>query len=230
MIGRLVGTAMSLFGYFCVATILSQVILAAYLTATWKIDRERMVQVLAVAQGIDVLEMRRQADRDGREVSLEQVSYEQIRETRAVKVRHLELREQALGQGLLQLGSEQRKLAEETKRQEQIVESFRQELADLQQGAAATGLENARLKLESLKPRQAKEQLVAMLDNDELDDVVTLLAGMTDSKAAKIMAEFKLEGEGEQLYEILRRIREGFPESNLVANTQSSLNQAAASP
>jgi dGTP triphosphohydrolase len=186
--------------------------------------------VLAVAQGIDVLEMRRQADRDGREVSLEQVSYEQIRETRAVKVRHLELREQALGQGLLQLGSEQRKLAEETKRQEQIVESFRQELADLQQGAAATGLENARLKLESLKPRQAKEQLVAMLDNDELDDVVTLLAGMTDSKAAKIMAEFKLEGEGEQLYEILRRIREGFPESNLVANTQSSLNQAAASP
>jgi len=224
MIARLLRAGISLFAYFCVATILAQIILLVYLTLTWQLDRNKVVQVLAIAQGIDILSIREQAERDQEQISPEQVSYEQIRETRAVKVRHLELREQALRQGLGQLASEQSKLAKEMQHCEQLRASFQKELLDLQQGAVATGRENARLKLESLKPKQAKEQLVEMLKNDELDEVVALLAGMPDSKAGKIMAEFKLPGESEQLYQILRRIRQGFPDSKLAADTQSKLN------
>lgn len=226
MIARLIRTGGSLFLYFCVATILAQIILASYLALRWQVDRNRLLQVLAVAQGIDLLAIKEEAERDPEQISPEQVSYEQIRETRAVKVRYLELREQALRTGLAQLASEQRELSDELTRYGQLRDAFQKELLDLQQGAIAKGVENARLKLEALKPKQAKQQLAEMLKNDELDEVVALLSGMTDSKAGKIMAEFKLPEESQQLYEILRRIREGYPESTLAASTQGQLGGA----
>lgn len=226
MIAKLVRAGASLFGYFCVATILAQVILAVYLAVTWQVDRGKVVQILAVARGVDLFAIKEQVERDREPASSEQASYGQIIQARAEKVRHLELREQALRQGLGQLASEQRKLAEEIDRNKLLRESFQKELLDVQQGAVALGRENARLKLEALKPQQAKEQLVEMLKNDELDEVVALLADMPDTKSAKIMAEFKLPGETEQLYQILRRIREGFPDSKLPADTQNQLNQA----
>jgi hypothetical protein len=227
MIARLIRTGASLFGYVCVATILAQIILLAYLVLTWRLDQSKVVQILAIAQGVDIFAIREQAQRDREQVSPEQVSYQQIRDTRAVKVRHLELREQALRQGLTELAAEGRKLAEGMQRNQQLRESFQKELVDLKQGAIATGRENARLKLEALKPKQAKEQLMEMLKKDELDEVVALLAAMPDAKAGKIMAEFKLPGEDEQLYQILRRIREGFPESKLATNAQNRLNQTS---
>jgi len=225
MIVRLLRTGASLWGYFCVATILAQIILLVYLTPTWQLDRDKVVQILAIAQGIDILAIREQAQGNRDQISPEQVSYEQVRETRAVKVRHLELREQALQQGLGQLAAESRKLTEAMQQDLQVRQAFQKELLALQQGAVTAGRENARLKLESLKPKQAKEQLTEMLKKDELDEVVALLAAMPESKASKIMAEFKLPEETEQLYKILRKIREGFPESTLAANTQNLLRQ-----
>ena len=182
--------------------------------------------MLAIAQGIDLLEIGERTQSDQEQVSAEQVSYEQVRQTRAVEVRHLELREQALQQGLEQLASEQRKLVEELAHRQRVRETFQRELLSFQQGAVATGRENARLKLEALKPQQAKAQLVEMLKNDELDEVVAILADMPDTKAAKIMAQFTLPNENEQLYEILKRIREGYPDSQLAVDTQSQLGQA----
>ncbi len=69
MIARLIRGGKSLFLYFCVATILAQVILVVYLTLTWKIDRNKAAQILAVAQGIDVLAIKEQAARDREAVS-----------------------------------------------------------------------------------------------------------------------------------------------------------------
>ena len=225
MIARLVRAAASLFLYFCMATILAQITLLVFLSSKWQLNRDKLVQVLAVAQGIDLLAIKERARGEGDKVSTEQVSYEQIRETRAVKVRHLELREQALSQNLGQLVAEERKLAGEMQRLTQLRDSFQKELLAMQQGAVVTGLENARTMLESLKPLQAKEQLVEMLKKDELDQVVALLVAMPASKAGKILKEFKLEGEREQLYQVIRRIREGYPDSGLPAQTESELNQ-----
>ena len=225
MIGRLMRAGTTLFAYFCVATILAQIIVVTYLTLRWQVDRSKMVQILAVAQGVDLLAIKEQAELDREQVSAEQVSHEQIMETRAVKVRHLELREQALRQELAHVASEQRNLADEMNRHAQLRDSFQKELLDLREGAVATGRENARLKLESLKPQQAKEQLAEMLKNDEMNEVVALLAAMPDTKASKIMAQFTTPEESEQLYQILRRIRKGSPESDLAVDIQNQLSE-----
>ena len=86
-------------------------------------------------------------------------------------------------------------------------------------------MDDNRAKLESIKAKQAKELLLEMLDQQEINDVVTLLKGMPNVKAAKIIGEFKTPDELEKIGQVLRLIREGTPVSDLVANTREKLEQ-----
>jgi len=223
MITRLLHTAGSLFVYFCVATLIAQVVLLAYIQHAWQLNRDKTVQVLAIAQGIDLFEIKRESERDSREPSPEQVSYNQIMEARAIKVRHLELREQALANALDQLQSQRQQLAHDTKKYEQLKKTFDEELLAMKEGAAHEGEEEVRATLEKIKPQQAKELLLTMLGNDETDTVVALLSGMSVDKRAKIVGQFKTPDENKKVNEILRLIREGTPKSDLVKKTQEQL-------
>ncbi len=78
---------------------------------------------------------------------------------------------------------------------------------------------------ENIKPKQAKEQILKMLDNQEMNEVVTILSGMPIGKRAKIVGEFKTPEETEKLDEILRLIRCGVPEVNLIDKTLSQVKQ-----
>jgi flagellar motility protein MotE (MotC chaperone) len=187
------------------------------------VDREKLVRMLAAARGVDLEAVKEQAAAERPEPSSEQPSYDQVLEVRAVKARNLELREQALRGSLGQLQSAEHKLADEKKRVQQLREGFQNELLAMQKGATATGREDVRRTLETLKPKQAKELLALMLEKKELDEVVTLMSGMTDAKRAKIIAEFKTPAEVEQLSEVLRRIRQGLPGAAMAENTQKQL-------
>jgi len=65
--------------------------------------------------------------------------------------------------------------------------------------------------------------LAQMLQQKELDDVVTLMTTMSDGKRAKIIAEFKTPEEIKQMDEILRRVRQGQPGAGAAENTQKQL-------
>ncbi len=222
MIARLMRAAGAMAIYFCVATLISQVVIAAYLSFAWGLDRERIAMAVAVARGVAVVE-KDGADGEADQVASEQVSYEEVLKERAVKVRYLELREEALANGLAQLAFEQRKLAGDRKQFAEQKTTFETELATLESGAKAQGIDENRRTLETIKPKQAKEQLMLMLEKKELDKVVVLLAAMTDSKRAKIAGEFKSPEEAEKLSSILREIREGLPKTAIVEETQEKM-------
>ena len=225
MIGRLIRLAMAFVVYGCVATVIAQAIFFSLVAGQWGLDRTRLVRMLAIAQGVDLFAIKEEADQQSGGVSQEQVSHEEVLQTRAVNVHHLQLREQALRDGLDQLMYEQRRLSDKKERYTKLRESFDAELLAMEEGAMAKGANNVRLKLESIKAKQAKTLLVQMIAADELDDVVGLLASMPIQKCAKIMSEFKTEQEIEQLNEILRKIRNGFPEFKLAAGTRKALRQ-----
>ncbi len=222
MIGRLMRMAGAMVAYFCIATLISQVVIAAYLSVAWGLDREKIAAAMSVARGVA------QVQKDGAEgeedqIAPEQVSYDEVLKERAVKVRYLELREEALANGLSQLAFEQGKLADDRARFAQQKTTFETELAMLDNGAKAQGIDENRRTLETIKPKQAKEQLMLMLEQKELDKVVILLAAMTDAKRAKIAGEFKTPEEAEKLSEILRKIREGIPKTEIVGQTQKQM-------
>jgi hypothetical protein len=223
MIARLLHVLGAVVACICVATVIAAGILGTYYTRTWQLDREKLVRMLAVAEGADLEAIVENARGEKESPSTEQPSYEQILEARAAKTRNLELREQALRSGLVQFQTAQRKLADDRTQFQQLRESFQGELAAMEKGAAAAGREDARRTLETLKPKQAKELVVQMLARKELDEVVILLAGMPEAKRAKIIAEFKTRDENEQVGEVLRRIRQGLPAAAVAENTQRQL-------
>lgn len=212
--------------YFCLATIIAEVILAVQLCVRWKIDRTKAIQMLAIAQGIDLFALREKTELDQDELPPDQVSYGEILETRAAKDLDLQLREQSLSNSLNQLRADQQQLSVAERRYTQQRSQYETLLSELEEGAQATGRENARRILESVKSKQAKELLTEMLDKEEMRAVVMLLREMPDSKRAKIVGEFKTPEEIQQIDEVLRQIREGVPESEIADNAQKQFGQA----
>ncbi len=223
MIRRLLRAATSGILYFCLATVIAEVVLAVQFCVRWKIDRAKAIQMLAIAQGVDIFALREKAQRDKDQIPPDQISFEEILEARAAKDLNLQLREQALVDSLSEVRNQQQQLSQAEQRYAQQRAQYDEQLALLQQGAQATGREEARRILEAVKPKQAKELLTEMLDKDELAAVVMLLREMPDNKRAKIVGEFETPEEIEKIDEVLRQIREGVPEARVADNARKQL-------
>ncbi len=223
MIARLLKTAVRLFACFCIATLLAQIVILGYLGLSWQLDREKIVQMLAIGQGIDLFAAQKEAQSDEEEVAPEEPSYQDWIDRRATLFRDLELREQALDNAVARLNVERRQLADDQKTFVRIREAFQTQLAASKAEAEGQGIETLGSILESIKPQQAKDQILDMLENDEMDKVVVLLNAMTGSKRAKVIAEFKSETESKKVSEILRRIGEGEPVASAAEETLGQL-------
>ncbi len=220
---RLVPALVQLLVYFAVATLLAQALLLGFAVWKWDLNRDRVIQILALAQGVDLFTMRETALVKAEDVVAEQMSFDEIRTTRALKYRNLERREQALASGLAQMRTEQQNLAEERRRFRSVRDAFEAELNEMREGALAQGMDEVRRILESVRPAQAKLQLIEMLNNDELDTVVVLLAEMPDQRRSKIIGEFKTPQDQAKIAEVLKRILEGVPDGELAAAAQENL-------
>ena len=64
-----------------------------------------------------------------------------------------------------------------------------------------------------------------MIDKQEMNEVVTILVAMPIAKRAKIVSEFKTPDELQKLDEMLRLIRQGVPEVNLIDKTRSQIGE-----
>ena len=232
MIGRLLGGLLAAFAYLCIGTVIAQAIIVGYLVSKWHVDRERILHVVAAAQGIDLTPPKPEAPPEPKEQVSEQLSFDQILDARATKIRDVELREQALKNGADQLRFEQNRLGDERLAFQNTKKAFEEDLTTVQKRATDGGWDETRRVLLAAKPKQAKELVLKMLDKNELDAVVALMSPMPDNRRSKIIAEFKSPDEVKKIDEILREIRRGEPLTDMTANTRQQLDQAnsAAAP
>jgi hypothetical protein len=223
MIRRLLRMAVAGLGFFCVATLIAQAVIAGYLVLAKGFDRPRLARVLAVARGIELPAAAEQPRTQPLEGFGEQPSYEQVLASRAMKARNLELREQALRSGLARLQTEQMKLAEDSERFQKDRGDFEKKLTALQKRNTDAGWEENRQALMTVKPKLAKELLMQMLEKNESDDVVALIAPLPEARLAKIIAEFKTPDELKKIDELLRLIRQGKPLAPAIDDMQQKL-------
>lgn len=223
MFGRLLGGFGAALAYLCIATVLAEAICLGFLAMRGKLNEESVLNVVAAANGI----VRPSAtDKgDGGDGDERQVSLDDLARARALTSRDLELREQALANNVAVVKTEYDKLVDEKDRYERIKAAFRAQLDELHEGVLANNRETARIILESVKPKQAKDQILRMVKDGEMNDVVSLLSLMPTTKRAKIIGEFKTDDEAEILAEILKLIREGGPEAKLIEDAKQELEQ-----
>ncbi len=223
MIGKLLGMLVSLVAAVCVATVISAVVLIAFYARSWKVDRERFVQAVGILQGKSP-ESFLPPPPPKKEGNSEQPSYDQFLAAQGLKARDLEQREMTVQANLAQFRKELDNIVAEEKRVQAVRDDLQAELEKLTTSATAEGIANVSQTLQSLKPKQAQELLAQRLKKGDIDVVVSLLTSMSDSKRAKIIAEFKdNEDERQQIGEVLERIRQGQPKAGVANETEKKL-------
>ena len=223
MIGKLLGMLVSLVAATCVATVIAATVLIAFYANSWKVDRQRFTQAMAILQGKSPESLLPPPPPQKKERDSEQPAYEQLVAAQGLKTRDLEQREMTLRANIRQFQEELDKIADERKRMVSVRDELQAKLDELSTSASTAGIDNVAQTLQTLKPKQAKELLAQRLDKGDIDVVVKLLAAMSDGKRAKIIAEFKNKTELEQIGEVLDRIRRGQPTAGTVEDTGKKL-------
>jgi len=222
MIGKLLGMLVTLVAVVCIATVIAAVVLIMFYARSWKVDHDRFVQAVAILQGKSP-ESLMPPPPPKKENDSEQPAYDQFLAAQGLKARDLEQRELTVRANIQQFQEELNKIVEEKKRVQSVRDDLQAKLDDLNDGVAAAGSESVLQTLQTLKPKQAKVLLAQRLEKGDIDVVAKLLTNMSDSKRAKIIAEFKTATEMEQIGEVLDRIRQGQPTAGMIDETGKKL-------
>ena len=207
---------------FCVATVLTQMILMGYFLTRGSANGETMTKVVALLNGIDISGNRlQQILRESED--REQPDFDEILEARKLKSYDMDLRLRSQKEFRDDLSTMLAELTDEKERFDERLISFRSELDEIQKGAQSEGLREVQRTLQSLDAPQAKEQLLIMYDDERIDEVVTIIQAMSSDKRKDILAEFVAKDDAAKLAEILRRIGEGMPTTSLI--NQASENR-----
>jgi hypothetical protein len=219
----------SLFVAFALGTTISLIVLVAMLFWKGALTDDRLLGMIAALQGIQPL--RATSADESNTVAAEQPSLDQIMQSRLRASLDLDLRESAIDKSLGDLRTVESQIKTERERLDLWKLDFDQRLAKLETAATDAALLEVQRALEVMSPKQAKDQILKMLDepgaaeDDPMQDVVTVLKSMADDKRKKLLGEFKTPEEAEKLAEILREIRLGLPDSEIIRDTRNQLQQ-----
>jgi hypothetical protein len=220
----------TLFVAFSIGTVVSLAVLVG--TLWWKgaLTDDRLLGMLAVLQGIET--PARTAAAAGDPAADEQPSLDQIMQRRLAASLDLDLRETAIDKALGELRNLETQIVTENRRLDLWKLSFDKRLETLESQSTDEALLQLQRTIEAMNPKQAKDQILKMLaetptkaDDDPMRDVVTILKTMPIDKQRKIVGEFKSEPDAEKLAEILRQIRLGSPDADLIRDTRNELQQ-----
>lgn len=226
MIGRVFKLIIPVCVYLCVGTVVAQATAVAFVIATNALTREQVYEILAVAYGVDVEEIKKKQAEQAIQPSTEQVSLEAIAQRKAINSLDHDMREQALKNGIDNLRRMQNLHGVERQRYDNLKQAFDARLKQLHKDVDQNSILEVQQTLENMQPKQAKEQLLLMLEKqDAMSDVVAIVKAMPMDQRKKILGEFKSPDESEQLAEILRHIRLGHPEKPVIDQAQKMLDE-----
>jgi hypothetical protein len=214
--------------YFSVATVVAETAALAVLSSRGALSQDKLINLLAIAHDVDLASLWRTLEQKTRPSEVEQISLHEILEARALLSTDLDLREMAADKGWNAARQLDSVLEQEKDRYTQLKATFDEELKKLRAGVTDVSVRELQSQLESIDPKQAKDQVLRILDDAKLDRrsamnvVVAIFKGMAMEKRKKIFSEFKNE-DSLRLHEILRQIRLGVPEVTLIRDTRTRL-------
>ncbi|MDE0862512.1 MAG: hypothetical protein OSA98_01910 [Rubripirellula sp.] len=207
---------------FCVATVLTQMLLMSYFLIRGTLNRKSATKLIALVNGIDITGNRLQEIMKQTE-DLEQPSFDEILAERKMKSLDMDIRLRSQQEFRDELSLMLSELKDDQDRFSNRLLAFRTELKEMGTEAQESGLQEVQRTLQSLDPEQSKEQLLIMYADKRIDDVVTILQAMSTDARKDILAEFNTPEDVEILSDILRRIGEGMPVSSLIKETDENL-------
>jgi hypothetical protein len=206
------------FLYFCVGTVITASVGVAMLFQRGAFSDDRVLNMWAALHGIPVPGEAASASGDAQDAD-EQPAYDDIVMKRALAGLDLDLRENTVDKALGELKTIELKIRTEQERFDRLVGSYEEKLKSLEANAADAAVLETQQTLEALPPKQAKQQLLNLLDEapspgieNPMAAVVALVKALPIERRRKILQEFKTPSEDEKLAEILKEILRGAPD------------------
>ncbi len=219
--------------YVGVATIASQTALFGVLWGKGLLTREKLTDMLSVAHGVDLASIRRDLTPPADEDVGERRSLQQTVEARNLLHLDLDLREIGADKGWSEMRELRRQLENDRENYQILKAAFDDRLVQLQQAGTDPELRELQIRLETMNPKQSKEQILRILDDEEigedraLNHVVNMVKSMPLERRKKILAEFKAGDDAKRLHAILKRIRQGALDVKLIKETRDRVTRSA---
>lgn len=225
---KLLSGLFSLFVYFSCGTVLFEAAILGYLYYKEIPNPERNQAAIRVLYGLEKTELAKDIIVDS--LAPPPQSYRQIRQYRLKITLDQDLRESSLGAGVDDLQYIEEAFDERRRRFKRLSESFQDSYAKLQGAASDASIIEMRNTIAALRPEQAAEQIIRMLDMSRdtgdpqlRNDMVTILKSLPTGTQKKVLAEFKDDDKVPYMLEMLEQIRLGMPEISVVRETRQEL-------
>lgn len=203
----------SIVGHLATATVLAVVIGCAYLWQSNMLTNEKVFRIVAVLHGIDLEAIAAEEATRGEETPPEETSLDEISRLREVKLRNYEVKLNALKQGRQDFDTSFRRISEATARFDRLAKELEDRLKKQGELSTKENLAAVVNQLQSLKPEEAKQQLLMYLDKPQGEqDVITLMKSMRDGELRKILQRFKTPEELQKLHKLHSLMLQGYPD------------------
>lgn len=226
---RLLSGMISLFVYFSMGTVLVQAVLGGYLWYANVLTEERNQQAVEVLYGLEKSEIA--GEFLDQSLAPAPHSYDDIRQYRLKITLDQDLRESSMGAGVDDLDYIEEAFAERKRRFNKLRQNFEDSYNRLRGAASNKSVAEVRDTIVSLKPDQAADQMIRMLDLSRQtgdpsyrNDMVTILKTVPAGVQKKILAEMKTPQRAPYLLEMLNQIRLGMPDIAVVRATGDELS------
>ncbi|MDX1962533.1 MAG: hypothetical protein SFX18_05225 [Pirellulales bacterium] len=202
--GKLLGLFGTVMVYFCVASMITLGLLAVYAKSQGYLEPQKVAMMLAVARGEALPNA---AAQPAQKVDDKPKTFAEWERQNQVREKDLDLREQAIKSESLLLEGERLKLLEKIENFAAEKRFYSENLNKLITTKEDEGRAAIRQIWESVKPKQAKELMLTMINKGENEEVARIFSFMPIAKQAKIIAEFKTPEDQIKIDELLRLLR-----------------------
>jgi len=210
--------------YFAASMFFAQSLLFACLVYKWDINKDKLNQMVAVAQGYDIYLMEEESRKELTD-RLQQAKYDEVLQLRANRLATEDM-DKTRG-GLLEdsILAQIRQDEDRKKLFDEIVRNFEKRLADVIKERESAGFIELTADMQLLTPELAKKQIMKMIDDKREDRVVEIVNAMEEGPRKKLLNAMKEDEEVDKLADILRRIGDGEPEARLAKEAQDELTR-----
>jgi len=197
--------------YGSASLLLAMLMLVGYLWYAWGMNDERLMKMIAIAQGFDVDKIEEEIKNAVLEEQMS-ITRDEIIMARASQERNSELQGKAANDLLTQIESESGRIEQMKRAIDAKQAAFDEQQRKLKEEAESKGLTDLTTYLEMADAELAKFYVMDMIEKAEYHRVILVLRGMQLKKLKGIINVFEADNEKADMARVLRKIGNGEPE------------------
>ena len=199
--------------YGCASMFLASLLLGTYLTYAWQIDQSKRIRMIAIAQGHDLADIQKAVEN-----RIAEMSYDQVLELRAKRLRALEFEGNTSERNVTGLLlADEKKIDEKLRQIDERRKAFDQHVQNSLDRTKSKGLAEQTRLIEEAEPETAKNIILGIIkDFGDYERVLTMLLSMDDKRRGQILYAMESEEELKTLVTLLQKIGNGEPLAKVI--------------